>query len=148
MVSKPVVLTLGPIVLENQGNVNPVPEKRGVAGAMIEASCHCGAVCLEVDAPLSEVAECNCSICRRYGALWAYYPLDQVRVLPPDPPTNIYMWNDRMIEFHHCLTCGCVSHWTPADREHNRMAVNARLMDPEILAGASVRHIDGANTNE
>ena len=138
MVSKPVVLARGPIV----------PEMKGVVGAMIEASCHCGAVRLEVDAPLSEVAECNCSICRRYGALWAYYPLDQVRVLPPDPPTNIYMWNDRMIEFHHCRTCGCISHWTPVDRGHNRMAVNARLMDPEILAGASVRYIDGANTNE
>jgi hypothetical protein len=55
------------------------------------------------------------------------------------------MWNDRMIEFHHCRTCGCVSHWAPVDRGHNRMAVNARLMDPEILAGARVRHIDGAN---
>jgi hypothetical protein len=31
------------------------------------------------------------------------------------------------------------------DREHNRMGVNARLMDPEILAGAQVSHIDGAN---
>jgi len=77
--------------------------------------------------------------------LWAYYPLDQERVLPPDPPTNIYMWNDRMIELHHCRSSGCISHWTPVDREHNRMAVNARLMDPEILAGASVRYIDGAN---
>jgi hypothetical protein len=112
---------------------------------MIEASCHCGAVRLEVEVPPAEVAECNCSICRRYGVLWAYYPLDQVRVLPSDPPTNIYMWNDRVIEFHHCRTCGCVSHWSPVDRGHNRMAVNARLMDPEILAGASVRYLDGAN---
>ena len=114
-------------------------------GTMIEASCHCGAVRLEVDAPLSEVVECSCSICRRYGVLWAYYTLDQVSVLPPDPPTTIYLWNDREIEFHHCRTCGCVSHWAPVDRGHNRMAVNARLMDPEALAGASVRHLDGAN---
>jgi hypothetical protein len=28
------------------------------------------------------------------------------------------------------------------------VAVNARLIDPEILARARVRHIDGANTNE
>jgi len=27
------------------------------------------------------------------------------------------------------------------------MGVNARLMDPEILAGARVRHRDGADTN-
>jgi hypothetical protein len=26
------------------------------------------------------------------------------------------------------------------------MGVNARLMAPEVLAGASIRHLDGANT--
>ena len=115
---------------------------------MISASCHCGSVHLEIDAPPSEVTECNCSICRRYGVLWAYYPPDQVRVLPPDPPTNVYVWNGRTTECHHCQNCGCVSHWSPVDREGNRMGVNACLMDPEILAGARVRHLDGANTDE
>jgi hypothetical protein len=33
-------------------------------------------------------------------------------------------------------------------REHDRMAVNARLMDPEVLSGARVRHLDGADTEE
>jgi hypothetical protein len=28
------------------------------------------------------------------------------------------------------------------------MGVNARLIDPEILAGARVRHLDGADTDE
>ena len=115
---------------------------------MIEASCHCGSVNLEIEAPLTVVTECNCSICRRYGVLWAYYTLGQVRVLPSDPPTDIYMWNGRTTEFHHCRTCGCVTHWTPVDRARNRMAVNARLMAPEILASARIRHLDGANTGE
>ena len=66
----------------------------------------------------------------------------------PDPPTNVYVWNGRTTEFHHCQICGCVSHWSPVDRERNRMGVNARLMDPEIVAGARVRHLDGANTDE
>ena len=55
----------------------------------VSASCHCGSVRLEVDTPPSEVTECNCSICRRYGVLWAYYPPYQVRMLPPiRPPTS------------------------------------------------------------
>jgi hypothetical protein len=33
---------------------------------MIEASCHCGAVRLEIDSPPAEVTDCHCSICRRY----------------------------------------------------------------------------------
>jgi hypothetical protein len=115
---------------------------------MIRASCHCGSVHLEIDAAPSEVTEYNCSICRRCGFLWAYYPLDRVRVLPSDPPTNVYMWNGRTIEFHRCRNCGCVSHWSPVNRQRNRMGVNARLMEPEVPAGARVRHLDGANTDE
>jgi hypothetical protein len=113
---------------------------------MIEASCHCGAVRLRIDAPPSEVTECNCSICRQYGVLWAYYPLAQVRLVPADAATDIYMWDDRAIRFHRCRTCGCVSHWSPVDRRQGRMGVNARLMAPEVLAQARVRHLDGADT--
>ncbi len=113
---------------------------------MIRASCHCGAVSLEIDVPPADVTDCNCSICRRYGVLWAYYALSQVRVVPANAPTDIYMWDDRAIEFHRCRTCGCVSHWAPVDRRHDRMGVNARLMAPEMLAPARVRHLDGANS--
>lgn len=41
---------------------------------MIRTSCHCGAVGFEIETAPTEVTECNCSICRRYGVLWAYYP--------------------------------------------------------------------------
>lgn len=84
---------------------------------MVEASCHCGSIRLEIDAPPSEVTAGNCSICRRYGVLWAYYSPDQVCVLPPDPPTDVYAWDDRSIEFRRCQNCGCVSHWAAMDRE-------------------------------
>ena len=40
---------------------------------MIRASCHCGAVVMEADSQPRSVTACNCSICRRYAALWAYY---------------------------------------------------------------------------
>ena len=115
---------------------------------MIKASCHCGAISLDIDVPPTEVTDCNCSICRRYGVLWAYYSLAQVRVVPADAPTHIYMWDDRTIVFHRCRTCGCVSHWRPVDPERNRMGVNARLMARDVLAQARVRHLDGADTEQ
>ena len=115
---------------------------------MIEASCHCGAVKLEIETPPATVTYCNCSICRRYGVLWAYYPPIQVRIAKGDGATHIYMWDDRSIEFHRCKSCGCVTHWAAVDRARDRMGINARLMEPAILAKARVRKLDGADTGE
>lgn len=109
---------------------------------MVESSCHCGAVKLQIETAPDTVKDCNCSICHRYGVLWAYYTLDKVRITGP---TDIYMWDDREIEFHRCKTCGCVTHWWPVDESRNRMGVNANLMPREILGKAVVSHFDGAS---
>ena len=113
---------------------------------MIVASCHCGANTLVLAAEPTEVTDCNCSVCRRYGVLWAYYAIDQVTQTVK--ATDIYSWDDRSIAFHRCITCGCVTHWAPIDRRENRMGVNARLLDPRLLAKARVRHLDGAVTEK
>jgi hypothetical protein len=112
---------------------------------VIEASCHCGRVRIAIDAAPVEVTDCNCSICRRLGTLWAYYSPKQVKITPPEGATDIYMWNERIIEFHTCKTCHCTTHWAPADKAHDRMGVNARLMAPEVLAAAKVKKFDGAS---
>ncbi|HEY3776588.1 MAG TPA: GFA family protein [Rhizomicrobium sp.] len=113
---------------------------------MIESSCHCGAVKLEIAEAPETVTDCNCSICRRYGVLWAYYSPKDVRIVADTNATDIYVWDDRSLEFHRCRHCGCVTHWAPVDKSTDRMGVNARLMAPEILAAARVRRLDGANT--
>jgi hypothetical protein len=110
---------------------------------MIEASCHCGAVRLEIASPPRVLTDCNCSICRRYGVLWAYYPAGQVRVIAPDG-TDTYAWDDRSIAFHRCRACGCVTHWSALTWQDDRMGVNARLMDAVIVRQARIRHLDGA----
>jgi hypothetical protein len=111
-----------------------------------EASCHCGTIHLYVETPPATVTDCNCSICRRYGVLWAYYSPRQVRVAPAAGATDVYIWGDRKIEFHRCKACGCVTHWAPVDPTEDRMAVNARLMDLAVVAAARVRKLDGAGT--
>ncbi len=109
---------------------------------MIAASCHCGAVRLSIDTAPAEVTDCNCSICRRYGVLWAYYSPRQVRI---EGPTQTYLWDDRALAFHRCVRCGCVTHWAAVDPARDRMGVNARLMAPDVLAAARVRRFDGAS---
>lgn len=110
---------------------------------MIEASCHCGAVRMEIETAPDTVTDCACSICRRKGALWAYYSPKQVRIIPASGATAIYMWGDRELEFHSCKVCACSTHWSAVDTSYDRMGVNARLMEPDVLAAAKVRKIGG-----
>jgi hypothetical protein len=71
-----------------------------------------------------------------------------VRIVEGEGQTDIYMWGDRIIEFHRCKECGCVTHWAPVDKTYPRMGVNARLMAPEVLAAAPARRLDGAVTEK
>lgn len=113
----------------------------------VEGSCHCGGVRFTLSTAPETVTDCNCSICRRYGVLWAYYRPDQVQFDPPQPATDTYAQASRTLAFHRCQDCGCVTHWAPlAGRDLGRMAINARLLDPAVLVGAAVRHLDGAVT--
>jgi hypothetical protein len=99
----------------------------------VGGSCHCGSVRFEVEAP-EQVLDCNCSHCRLYGGLWAYYPQREVRFAAP-PETFIDMSGDRELEFHLCRICGCATHSTQAGTDDaERIAVNARLirgLDPK-----------------
>ena len=112
---------------------------------MIEMSCHCGAVKFAVETAPADVTDCNCPICRRLGALWAYYQRPQIRFEADNGPTDAYAWGRRSLEFHRCRSCGCVTHWSAVDRSYERMGVNARLMSPEVLAKIPVSHFDGAS---
>lgn len=117
------------------------------AGAIV-ATCHCGAVTITLAAPPSEIVNCNCSLCRSYGVLWAYYPAGEV-VMPPDSgPTDRYAWNGRHVDFLRCRLCGCVTHWVPWDSTRDRRGINARLLPVDVLLAARVRHRDGAGTGQ
>lgn len=113
----------------------------------LQGSCHCGAVRFEAAYKPAELRDCNCSLCRRLGARWAYYKLDEVTLTGA---TETYIQGDRTLATHRCAQCGCVMYWlplpTPEDAEpYDRMGVNARMCDPEDVAGIRVRLLDGAD---
>jgi hypothetical protein len=59
---------------------------------MFTASCHCEAVRIEIAELPPTVTDCNCSVCRRYGAQWAYYRRDQVRLTADPSALASYSW--------------------------------------------------------
>ena len=106
---------------------------------MIEAVCDCGAVRLEAAEAPEELNDCQCDWCQRLGALWAYYPKDQVRLICEPGATAIYQRASRRLEFHRCKVCGLTTHWAQVDQTRPRMGVNARLMPRGVRAHAQVR---------
>ncbi len=109
-----------------------------------QATCHCGLIRIQVAEAPAQVTDCNCSICRRYGTLWAYYPLKDVTI-SEGRPTQVYMWGDQVLRFHRCPDCGCVTHWSSTDPARDRMGINANLLDPGVLAAAKIHHYSGAD---
>ena len=114
---------------------------------MLAGSCHCGAVRIELASAPGHVIDCNCSICRRYGALWALIEASEVRVAGHPGNTAGYEWGKRSIRTFHCRTCGCVTHWEPIVPDAGtRFGVNMRNFDPGALAAMPIRHFDGAES--
>ncbi len=117
---------------------------------MIKAACHCTAVRFVIAEPPAWVLDCNCTICRRYGALWAYYPgADQakLRARPSPDVTAVYLWGDKDLAFHRCKSCGCVTHMEPVGVEPPVVyGVNARMMVGLDPAKVRLRRIDNGHS--
>jgi hypothetical protein len=112
---------------------------------MLEGSCDCGAIQIELDETPADVTKCNCGLCRRYAARWSYFDPKRVRIQPPEGATTIHKRGPRRLEFHFCRVCGCVTHWAPVDKRSPRMGVNMRLFAPELLASLPVSLCDAAS---
>ena len=114
---------------------------------MLSGSCHCGAVTFALAKTPDFLTDCNCSICRRLGGLWAHAPIEEVTVTGEGDATFGYVWGDRGLAFHTCRTCGCTTHWQNLrPEEYGHMAVNCRLCEPEAIAALRIRHFDGADS--
>lgn len=113
----------------------------------LQGTCHCGAVCLTLPSMPDMAIRCNCSLCRRLGGLWSYFPFGDVKIEGHPAHTIDYVWGDKTLRTFRCKTCGCVTHWEPVDGKAGaRHGVNLNNFDPLLQASVVVRHFDGANT--
>lgn len=87
-----------------------------VAGVAIQpkhrASCHCGAVVLELDLPdgIVDPRRCDCSICRRKGAVVASVPLAGIRIVQGEDALRLYQFNTHTARHFFCAHCGIYTH--------------------------------------
>ncbi len=74
--------------------------------------CHCGAVEIEFSLPNGIVnpRRCDCSICRRKGAIVASVNLDQIRILKGEDALTLYQFNTHTAKHYFCRHCGIYTH--------------------------------------
>src|ERR1035437_2223649 len=106
-----------------------------------KGSCHCGQVAFEVEGELTQVMDCNCSICSRKGALLWFVPRDKLRLLTPEENLGTYMFNKHVIRHHFCKTCGINPFGEGTDPSGNRMAaINVRCLEDVDFSSLPVNH--------
>ena len=107
-------------------------------------TCHCGQARITLPRKPDEVAHCNCSLCAKTGFQGVYFPSEELQI---EGDFDSYVRadsNPAYIAQHRCGNCGIITHWMPlTDPPHERMGVNARLFEADVLDGVSVKQVDG-----
>lgn len=117
---------------------------------MLTGTCHCGTISWTFDGVPESVTACSCTLCRRYGVLWAYdYEGEKIKLTGPTAIYTRVGVKNPALEIHFCPKCGCVAAWrgTRTDETgRRRIAVNVRLTEPGAIAHLEIDHFDGLDT--
>jgi hypothetical protein len=69
-------------------------------------SCQCGKVTFEADTEIKQVLSCNCSRCRRLGALLSAVPAEKFALKSGADALTEFQFNKHVIHHMFCATCG------------------------------------------
>jgi hypothetical protein len=69
-------------------------------------------VVLELDLPegIVDARRCNCSMCRRKGAIMGAVPLEGLHVVRGQELLSVYRFNSMTAEHYFCSRCGIYTH--------------------------------------
>ena len=108
-----------------------------------QGSCHCGRVRCEVDAELDHVRVCDCSICRRRGALNHRVEADCLRLLTPLEDMTLYTFHTHTAKDYFCPTCGILPFRRPRTAPE-AWTINVRCLHDVDLDAIPVKHVYGS----
>jgi hypothetical protein len=115
---------------------------------MMTLSCLCGQIRVDLKTRPDYINECNCALCCKSGARWAYVHPSQVDVAGQTAAYSRDDKDDPAAALQFCPTCGSTTHFTLTDSAvskfgNSMMGVNMRLADEQDLAGLELRFPDG-----
>jgi hypothetical protein len=108
-----------------------------------QGSCHCGAVRFEADVILDHVRVCDCSICRRRGALNHRVEEADFRLLTALDEMALYQFNTRIAKDYFCRICG-VSPFRRPRTAPDLWTINVRCLEGVHLDTIPVKQVYGS----
>ena len=109
--------------------------------------CHCGKVRFEVKMKIDGAIECNCSHCAIQGALLAFVPAGEFKLLAGEAALKEYRFNKKVIAHLFCEHCGIEPIGRGKGPDGSEMvAVNLRCIDGIDLATLTRIPYDGKSS--
>jgi hypothetical protein len=109
-------------------------------------SCHCGQVACRIEAAPSAAIECNCSICRRKGAVLVAIAPEQFHLETACDALAVYTFGRHVIRHQFCKTCDCAPFGEGIGPDGQAMvAINLRCAEGLDLAKLTITEFDGAS---
>ena len=105
--------------------------------------CHCGRVAFSfLSEPITEGKRCNCSICKRKGAIMSavYFPAADFQLISGASDMTDYRWGDHDVNHLFCKSCG-IYPYHGDDKQGYR--VNLGCVDAINSLDLSISVIDG-----
>ena len=107
-----------------------------------------------MDADIDHVRVCDCSICRRRGALNFRVPKENLRLLTPWEDLVLYQWGSCTAKDYFCRTCGILPFRRPSDPTPQELregvvpfdgwAVNVRCLEGVEFDSLPIKRIYGS----
>lgn len=109
-----------------------------------QGACHCGAVKFEAQTTLSPALRCNCSLCRRKGAVMAAVLPEHFKILSGEDSLTLYQSNTRIAKHYFCKVCGIYTFHRPRTNQ-NIYRVNVGCLAGVDALALEVGLNDGAS---
>uniref|UniRef100_UPI003F4F6432 GFA family protein n=1 Tax=Caballeronia sp. LjRoot34 TaxID=3342325 RepID=UPI003F4F6432 len=106
-------------------------------------SCHCERVRFELEATLTELLVCDCSLCKKRNSQTVLVEQDALSITRGSDALTTYRWNTGVAKHHFCRSCGIyIYHETRT--QPGRCAVNVNCIDSPDVPALPTRKIFGS----
>ena len=98
---------------------------------MKKLSCHCGGVEIEVNVPdqYEKLMRCNCSLCKRKGAIMTPVGHDDIKVIKGQDLLKLYQYHTKVAEHYFCSKCGIYTHSNPRSNHDKVYMLNVACIE-------------------